>query len=147
MILMLYNDRDVMTNSHAVNHSTQELVKQTTADLKSLSASLSSASPSIHHPSSSDDAALRLRKLEQQKLSKDFQVVLARFQQVQRQSAEKSRDYVAKARAHTVHQDQDQDDGYVLECVMYQRACCITFTFSRAVHISFLTLLPMRAPS
>ena len=37
--------------------------------------------------------------MHQSKLSKDFQTVLRRFQQVERDAAEKSREYVIKARA------------------------------------------------
>jgi syntaxin 7 len=39
--------------------------------------------------------------LEQQKLSKDFQKVLADFQKIQRVSASKQREYVDKAKATT----------------------------------------------
>lgn len=55
----------------------------------------------------------RQRKLEQQKLTKDFQLVLARFQQTQRASAERGRAYVEAAR-HNMRNDtlegEDEDD-------------------------------------
>lgn len=80
-------------------HATQDIILQTTADLKELGQ---------HRNVSTDD---RAKKLEQQKLSKDFQVVLGRFQQIQRSHAEKSREFVAqiKAKTHTL-----EDLGYVV---------------------------------
>ena len=55
--------------------------------------------------------------MEQGKLSKDFQVVLSRFQQIQRTYAEKSREFVARAKEqtsaleqHTTGHDDDDDD-------------------------------------
>lgn len=56
---------------------------------------------------SGNDGLQRMKRLEQQKLSKDFQVLLARFQQIQRQSAEKSREYVAKAKQQSTQLDQE----------------------------------------
>jgi syntaxin 7 len=73
----------------------------------------------------------RMQKLAQQKLSKDFAVVLNRFQQIQRTSAEKSREYVARARAQTAHLERcdtrmhsgscpSSDDSMDQQPLMYQ---------------------------
>jgi syntaxin 7 len=88
----------------SLTHSTQELIKQTTQDLKSL-----------HDLPIGADMGGQQR-MEQQKLSRDFQIVLNRFQQVQRQSAEKSREYVTRAKQESARLDDpnagvDDDDG------------------------------------
>jgi len=53
----------------------------------------------------SDENKTRQRKIEQQKLSKDFQKVLTDFQKAQRLSAEKQREYVDRAKASNVRND------------------------------------------
>ena len=78
-------------------NGTQDLIKSATDTLKRLSGLKSL------------EGETRIRKLEQQKLTRDFQVVLDRFQQIQRLSAEKSREYVAKARAQSHQLDFDED--------------------------------------
>ncbi|KAF7724589.1 hypothetical protein EC973_000897 [Apophysomyces ossiformis] len=70
--------------------ATRELIKDSTADIKSLA-----------QYQTTDTRKGRQRKLEQQKLSKDFQKVLADFQRIQRTSASKQREYVDKAKATT----------------------------------------------
>ncbi|KAI7901827.1 t-SNARE [Cokeromyces recurvatus] len=76
---------------HDVTNATRDLVKLSTQDLKSLS------SFQIQDPKKN-----RQRRLEQQKLSKDFQKVVSNFQNVQRNSASRQREYVDKAKATTV---------------------------------------------
>ncbi|KAI8342332.1 t-SNARE [Chlamydoabsidia padenii] len=79
---------DVRNKLHDVTEATRELIKDSTNDIKSL-AQYQTGNKS------------RQRKLEQQKLSKDFQKVLADFQKIQRVSASKQREYVDKAKATT----------------------------------------------
>ncbi|KAI9030666.1 t-SNARE [Phycomyces nitens] len=81
---------DIRNKLHEVTESTRELIKDSTSDIKSLS-----------QYQSGDSRKARQRKLEQQKLSKDFQKVLADFQKVQRISASKQREYIDKAKATT----------------------------------------------
>lgn len=58
----------------------------------------------------------RQRKLEQQKLSKDFQKVIGEFQRAQRLSASKQREYVDKAKATTAMlQSQSGQPLYVVQ--------------------------------
>ncbi|KAJ1953082.1 hypothetical protein GGI12_006092, partial [Dipsacomyces acuminosporus] len=81
---------------------TRDLVKHTTSELKSLT------------EFQKDEAKRRARRLEQQKLTTDFQKTLEQFQAIQRVSAEISREYVdmAKHAIHAGHDDyQDEDDG------------------------------------
>ncbi|CEP14922.1 hypothetical protein [Parasitella parasitica] len=92
-------------NLHDATNATRDLIKDSTHDLKSLS-SYQSLDPKKN----------RQRKLEQQKLSKDFQSVLSSFQKVQKISASKQREYVDKAKATTVMlQSQSVADEEVLE--------------------------------
>ncbi|KAI7854780.1 t-SNARE [Circinella umbellata] len=79
---------DVRSKLHDVTESTRELIKDSTNDIKSL-AQYQTTNPT----------KTRQRKLEQQKLSKDFQKVLGDFQKIQRVSASKQREYVDKAKA------------------------------------------------
>ncbi|KAJ1975113.1 hypothetical protein H4R33_006705 [Dimargaris cristalligena] len=78
---------------HDVTEKTRELAKATGTDIKGLD-SFQKADPTVAHT----------RKIEQQKLSKDFQKVLEQFQVAQREAAEKSREYVDRAK-HAVEQD------------------------------------------
>ncbi|EPB88392.1 hypothetical protein HMPREF1544_04859 [Mucor circinelloides 1006PhL] len=80
---------EIRGNLHDVTNATRDLIKDSTQDLKSLS-SYQSLEPK------------KSRRLEQQKLSKDFQKVLSSFQKAQRISASKQREYVDKAKATTV---------------------------------------------
>ncbi|KAI8144845.1 t-SNARE [Fennellomyces sp. T-0311] len=79
---------DVRSKLHDVTESTRELIKDSTNDIKSLA-----------QYQTTDPRKSRQRKLEQQKLSKDFQKVLGDFQKIQRVSASKQREYVDKAKA------------------------------------------------
>jgi len=92
---------EVRTKLHTVTEKTRELVKDTSSDIKQLS----------HFQSTSGQN----RKLEQQKLSKDFQKTLAEFQKVQRLSAEKQREYVDKAKALNVRNDIYEEDSGIAE--------------------------------
>lgn len=82
---------EIRGNLHDVTNATRDLIKDSTQDLKSLSSY-----------QSLDAKKSRQRRLEQQKLSKDFQKVLSSFQKAQRISASKQREYVDKAKATTV---------------------------------------------
>ncbi|SAM00725.1 hypothetical protein [Absidia glauca] len=79
-----------LPGTHDVTEATRELIKDSTNDIKSLA-----------QYQTVDGRKSRQRKLEQQKLSKDFQKVLADFQKIQRVSASKQREYVDKAKATT----------------------------------------------
>ncbi|GBC07541.1 hypothetical protein RclHR1_07520005 [Rhizophagus clarus] len=92
---------ELRTKLHTITERTRELVKETSGNIKQLS----------HFQSTSGQN----RKLEQQKLSKDFQKTLAEFQKVQRLSAEKQREYVDKAKAHNVRNDIYEEDSGVAE--------------------------------
>lgn len=91
---------DMRNKLQNLTHATQELIKKTTEDLKQLTGL----------PAHSETDG-RVRRLEQQKLSKDFQVVLSRFQSLQRTSAEKSREHVARAKAQTSHLETSNDNS------------------------------------
>ncbi|CAG8578303.1 7968_t:CDS:2 [Paraglomus brasilianum] len=84
---------DLRAKLHNITETTRELVKNTSNGLKTLS----------HFEGNVGQS--RQRKIEQQKLSKDFQKTLQEFQIVQRLSAEKQRAYVDKAKAHNVRND------------------------------------------
>ncbi|GET54846.1 t-SNARE protein [Rhizophagus irregularis DAOM 181602=DAOM 197198] len=92
---------ELRTKLHTITERTRELVKETSGNIKQLS----------HFQSTSGQN----RKLEQQKLSKDFQKTLVEFQRVQRLSAEKQREYVDKAKAHNVRNDIYEEDSGVAE--------------------------------
>lgn len=81
---------DIRNKLHDVTEGTRELIKDTTGDIKLLS-----------QYQAEDPKMIRQRKLEQQKLSKDFQKVLAEFQKIQRISVSKQREYVDKKKATT----------------------------------------------
>ncbi|KAJ1832986.1 hypothetical protein LPJ63_003105 [Coemansia sp. RSA 2711] len=70
----------------------RELVRQTTHELKALSDFQTTAAP----------AKRRARRLEQQKLTADFHKVVEQFQNIQRVSAEVTREFVDRAK-HAVH--------------------------------------------
>ncbi|CAG8484841.1 9234_t:CDS:10 [Acaulospora colombiana] len=91
---------DVRTKLHNLTERTRDLVKDTSNNIKNLS----------HFESTS--VQNRHRKVEQEKLSKDFQKTLQEFQKVQRLSAEKQREYVDKAKVLNVRNDvYDEDSG------------------------------------
>ncbi|CAG8580025.1 2752_t:CDS:2 [Acaulospora morrowiae] len=94
---------DVRTKLHNLTEKTRDLVKETSNNIKSLS----------HYESTS--AKNRHRKVEQEKLSKDFQKTIQEFQKVQRLSAEKQREYVDKAKTLNVRNDVYDDDPGISE--------------------------------
>ncbi|KAI8987129.1 t-SNARE [Pilobolus umbonatus] len=91
---------DIRNKLHDITESTRELIKDTTNDIKTLS-----------QYETTDPKKTRQRKLEQQKLSKDFQKVLFEFQKIQRMSVSKQREYVDKKRASTVLLQSQADTG------------------------------------
>ncbi|CAO3650003.1 unnamed protein product [Cunninghamella blakesleeana] len=93
---------DVRNKLHEVTESTRDLIKDSTNDIKSLA-----------QFQTTDSRKSRQRKLEQQKLSKDFQKVLGDFQKIQRLSASKQREYVDKAKATTamLQSKVDEEEG------------------------------------
>ncbi|RIB12049.1 t-SNARE [Gigaspora rosea] len=93
---------EIRSKLHSLTEKTQKLVKDTSGNLKTLT----------HFEGTSGQN--RQRKLEQQKLSKDFQKTLTEFQKVQRLSAERQREYVDKAKAHNVRNDAFEDEEVVI---------------------------------
>ena len=104
-------NRDTHEMRERINNlqtSTQDLIRSTTQHFKALTQlTAESTSPTLIplDVSSSTGAGstgnIKMQKLEQQKLKRDFQQIVDTFQQLQRQSMEKSREYVAKARTKT----------------------------------------------
>ncbi|KAK3815640.1 MAG: t-SNARE [Linnemannia elongata] len=80
---------DVRNKLHDVTEQTRLQVKETSQEIKDLARLDNTHS----------------KKLEHNKLSKDFQKVLVEFQKVQRVSAEKQREFVDRARLSTVRND------------------------------------------
>ncbi|TPX64352.1 hypothetical protein SpCBS45565_g05956 [Spizellomyces sp. 'palustris'] len=91
---------DMRTRLHTLTENTRDMVRQTGADLKTLLGR-------PHQPQTLRD---RQKKMAHQKLSKDFESVLKRFQSVSQVAAEKSREYVNLARAVQAHEEQHDDD-------------------------------------
>ncbi|KAG0260412.1 hypothetical protein DFQ27_003528 [Actinomortierella ambigua] len=89
---------EVRQKLHNITEETRELVKDAGHDIKDLARYDASG-----------------KKLEHQKLSKDFQRVLNDFQKSQRLSAEKQREFVDKARHANVRNDYYEDDEADLE--------------------------------
>ncbi|KAG0016581.1 hypothetical protein BGZ81_011145 [Podila clonocystis] len=85
---------DARAKLHDVTEQTRALVKETSQDIKDLS---------------KYDATGK--KLEHQKLSKDFQKVLVEFQKAQRLSAERQREFVDRVRLTNVRNDYEDEDG------------------------------------
>ncbi|KAG0302710.1 hypothetical protein BGZ98_007284 [Dissophora globulifera] len=79
---------------HEVTEKTRDLVKNTSQDIKDL------AKLDNTHG----------KKLEHNKLSKDFQKVLVEFQKVQRISAEKQREFVDRVKHTNVRNDYEDED-------------------------------------
>ncbi|KAJ2157123.1 hypothetical protein GGF46_004727 [Coemansia sp. RSA 552] len=77
---------------------TRELVKRTTGDLKSLG----------EYQREQPEQQRRARRLEQQKLTADFHRVVEQFQNIQRVSAEVTREFVDRAR-HAVQDDVQEN--------------------------------------
>ncbi|ORX84005.1 t-SNARE [Basidiobolus meristosporus CBS 931.73] len=84
---------------HHLAETTRDLVKEVGNDIKDLG-----------NYEASTPREARQRKLEQQKLSKDFQKVLEQFQAAQRLSAEKSREYVDRAKRLSARDDVYEDE-------------------------------------
>ncbi|KAF9915566.1 hypothetical protein BX616_005854 [Lobosporangium transversale] len=85
---------DVRNKLHDVTEQTRVLVKDTSQDIKDLS-----KLDNTHG-----------KKLEHNKLSKDFQKVIVEFQKVQRVSAEKQREFMDRARQSNVRNDYEDED-------------------------------------
>ncbi|KAG1206327.1 hypothetical protein G6F35_011246 [Rhizopus arrhizus] len=104
----------VRNKLHDVTEGTRELIKNTTNDIKLLSQ---------YQTNKSNKS--RQRKLEQQKLSKDFQKVLSEFQKIQRISVSKQREYVDKQKANTtalqMENEQEQQQMQLLQVEDTQR--------------------------
>ncbi|KAI9333257.1 t-SNARE [Obelidium mucronatum] len=103
---------------HELTESTRDMIKQTGADLKSLVI-----------PENASNFEGRQHKMAQQKLQKDFENVLARFQDVSKMAARKSQEYVQKARTfQKQHQqqltshDNDDDDASENAPLLQQQA-------------------------
>ncbi|KAJ3412501.1 hypothetical protein HDV05_000639 [Chytridiales sp. JEL 0842] len=75
------------------------MIKQTSVDLKHLVI-----------PEQLSQFESRQRKIGHQKLQKDFEDVLKRFQSVSKLAAEKSREYVHKARAQKKHMEEEEEE-------------------------------------
>ncbi|CEP10506.1 hypothetical protein [Parasitella parasitica] len=96
---------------------TRDLIKDTTFNIKSLT-----------QYTTADPKKSRQRKLEQQKLSKDFQKVVEEFQKIQRISVSKQREYVDKKKATTaalqsqVEEEQERGDPVLQEQQQLQQA-------------------------
>ncbi|KAF9107464.1 hypothetical protein BGX27_008727 [Mortierella sp. AM989] len=85
---------DMRSKLHDVTEQTRVLVKDTSQDIKDL-AKLDNT---------------QAKKLEHNKLSKDFQKVIVEFQKVQRVSAEKQREFVDRAKLSSVRVDYEDED-------------------------------------
>lgn len=85
---------------HEVTEQTRDMVKRTTEHIKGLTVL-------VNEPGADN----RQRKLEQQKLSRDFQRVLEQFQIAQRRSIERTRQCVAVSKANHLRNDQWNDDS------------------------------------
>ncbi|KAF9184265.1 hypothetical protein BGZ51_003463 [Haplosporangium sp. Z 767] len=85
---------DVRNKLHEVTEETRTQVKDTSQEIKDL------AKLDNTHG----------KKLEHNKLSKDFQKVLVEFQKVQRVSAEKQREFVDRVRQTNVRNDYEDED-------------------------------------
>ncbi|ORX61875.1 t-SNARE [Hesseltinella vesiculosa] len=102
---------DVRNKLHDTTEATRDLIRDATQDIKQLASYPLGTGPSA-----------RQRKLEQQKLSKDFQKVLGEFQKIQRVSATKQREFLDKAKATSamlqsqvaVEEDEMADDQTTL---------------------------------
>jgi len=96
---------ETRTELHNLTEETRDLVKNTGDDLRTLN----------HLGDAVQEEQRRQRRPEQQKLGKDFQEALRDFQEIQRLSVQKQREYVGKAKALSVHGDQydDEDVGGV----------------------------------
>ncbi|KAK3842742.1 MAG: t-SNARE [Linnemannia gamsii] len=85
---------EVRNKLHDVTEQTRQQVKETSQEIKDLA-----RLDNTHG-----------KKLEHNKLSKDFQKVLVEFQKVQRISAEKQREFVDRARYSSARNDYSDED-------------------------------------
>ncbi|KAI9033271.1 t-SNARE, partial [Hyaloraphidium curvatum] len=95
---------DVRQKLHNLTEQTRDLVKATSGDLKDLG--------TVAASSGTDS---RQRKITHQKLQKDFEDVLKRYQSVSKSVADKSRTYVEKARASQRGSTWENPIGSVLQ--------------------------------
>lgn len=96
LVGQLGTSRDTSRLRQDIQHkmeATRQLVKTTSQGLKQLG----------------QFGSKRQRRLEQQKLTGDFQRVLEQFQNIQRVSAEVTREFVDRAK-HAVHEQQQESD-------------------------------------
>ncbi|TPX60040.1 hypothetical protein PhCBS80983_g02067 [Powellomyces hirtus] len=110
---------EMRSRLHQMTEDTRDMVRQTGGDLKNIlsaggrGAVVAGGSP--RRGGARDDGSGfvdRQRKMAQQKLQKDFEEVLKRFQAVSKLAAEKSRQYVALAKAVQAGEfDPDEEDG------------------------------------
>jgi len=87
---------ELIKKMHEIQHYTHTLSQTTMESLKSLA----------NLPAPSDSQDQRQWKLQRERLTNDFSVVLNNFQSVQRTAAEKEKQVVAKARAVAAHMDE-----------------------------------------
>ncbi|KAJ3159773.1 SNAP receptor [Geranomyces michiganensis] len=100
---------DMRHRLHTMTEDTRDLVRQTGGDLKQILAQGKSSTTPSGSPSLSpsrrgrgeevDGYVERQKKMATQKLQKDFEEVLKRFQGVSKLAVEKSREYVTMAKA------------------------------------------------
>ncbi|KAJ3030798.1 UNVERIFIED_CONTAM: hypothetical protein HDU68_007715 [Siphonaria sp. JEL0065] len=89
---------DLRARLHELTENTRDMIKQTGADLKALVI-----------PENASNFEGRQHKMAQQKLQKDFESVLARFQGVSKMAARKSQEYVQKAKQYQQKQQHLHD--------------------------------------
>ncbi|KAJ3300611.1 SNAP receptor [Borealophlyctis nickersoniae] len=97
---LAFVDDETGFGRHHLTDDTREMIRQTTVDLKQLVGQDGGRFEN------------RQRKIAHQKLQKDFEEVLKRFQNVSKLVAEKSREYVARARSsqQAAAREQEEDD-------------------------------------
>ncbi|KAJ3170575.1 hypothetical protein HDU88_008476 [Geranomyces variabilis] len=104
---------DMRHRLHTMTEDTRDLVRQTGGDLKQILAQ-GKGTPSGSSPRrgrEEEGYAERQKKMATQKLQKDFEEVLKRFQGVSKLAVEKSREYVAMAKAaHAGELSQGESD-------------------------------------
>jgi len=94
---------DLRHKLHEVQHSTHTLSQTTMESLKSLA----------NLPAPSDSADQRSWKIQRERLTNDFSVVLNNFQSVQRTAVAKEKGVIAKQRADSAH-----DEGGVTQAAL-----------------------------
>ncbi|KAI9279758.1 t-SNARE [Sporodiniella umbellata] len=94
--------QEIRSSLHDVTEATRDLIKNTTQDLKELSVYNQDTLAILNHKQ------IRQRKLEQQKLSKDFKTIVSLFQETQKKSVSRQRESVNVL--DTTHQPLDHLD-------------------------------------